>query len=148
MGYLDQETVNDALKQEVMKDKKFQKLSEQLAGVKTIAEAQQKGARVDTVRQITFQAPVFVQATGASEPVLSGAVAAVEKGGVSPKIVKGNGGAYLFQVLERSQREGAEFNAEQTQQQLAQQAVQSTFRTLLNDLKDKAKIVDKRYLFF
>ena len=148
VGYLDQETVNDALKQEVMKDKKFQKLSEQLSGAKTIAEAQQKGARVDTVRQITFQAPVFVQATGASEPALSGAVAAVEKGAVSPKIIKGNGGAYLFQVLNRTQREGAEFNAEQTQQQLSQQAVQSTFRSLLNDLKEKAKIVDKRYLFF
>ena len=75
-------------------------------------------------------------------------MAAVEKGAVSPKIIKGNGGAYLFQVLNRTQREGAEFNAEQTQQQLSQQAVQSTFRSLLNDLKEKAKIVDKRYLFF
>ena len=148
VGYLDQETVNDVLKQEVMKDKKFQKLSEQLAGVKTVAEAQQKGARVDTVRQITFQAPVFVQATGASEPVLSGAVAAVEKGNVSPSVVKGNGGAYFFQVLDRAEREGAAFDAAQAQQQLSQQAIQSSFRTLLNDLKKKANIVDKRYLFF
>ena len=148
VGYLDQQTVNDALKQEVIKDKKFQKLAEQLAGAKTVAEAQQKGARVDTVRQITFQAPVFVQATGSSEPALSGAVAAVEKGGVSPKVVKGNGGAYLFQVLERAEREGAQFDAAQMQQQLSQQAVQSSFRSLLNDLKSNAKIVDKRYLFF
>jgi len=148
VGYLDQETVSDMLKQEVMKDKKFQKLAEQLSGAKTIAEAQQKGARVDTVRQITFQAPVFVQATGASEPALSGAVAAVEKGAVSPKVVKGNGGAYLFQVLERADREGATFDAAQTQQQLSQQAVQNAFRSIVNDLKDDAKIVDKRYLYF
>ena len=148
VGYLDQETVSDQLKQEVMKDKKFAMLAQKLDGVKTIAEAQQKGARVDTVRQITFQAPVFVQATGSSEPVLSGAVAAVEKGAVSPKVLKGNGGAYLFQVIERADREGVEFNETETQQQLAQQNVQSAFRSLLNDLKDKAKIVDKRYLYF
>ena len=148
VGYLDQETVADALKQEVLKDKKFAQLAQKLEGVKSIAEAQQKGARIDTVRQITFQAPVFVQATGASEPALSGAVAAVEKGAMSQSVVKGNGGAYMFQVLERAEREGAKFDEAQMKQQLAQQAVQSTFRSLINDLKDKADIVDKRYLYF
>ena len=148
VGYLDQATVAEVLKQEVMKDKKFELLSKKLEGVKTIADAQKQGARIDTVRQITFQAPVFVQATGASEPALSGAVAAVEKGGVSKNVVKGNGGAYFFQVINRADREGAKYDEAQTQQQLAQQAVQSTFRSLLNDLKKKADIVDKRYLFF
>ena len=148
VGYRDLDAVKDDLKQQVMNDKKFEKAAEKLAGVKDIAAAKQKGAIVDSVRQITFSAPVFVQASGSSEPVLSGAVAAVKQGEMSAVPVKGNGGAYLFQVLSKKQREGAKFDAKQQAQQLQQQSQQMVGRFAMNELYLNANIVDKRYLFF
>ena len=147
-GYRDFESVKDELKSQVINDKKFEKAAEKLAGVKDMAAAKQKGAVVDSVRQITFAAPVFVQAAGASEPALSGAVSAVKQGQMSPAVVKGNGGAYLFQVLAKKQREGAKFDAKQQAQQVQQQAQQMVGRMAMNELYLKANVVDNRYLFF
>ena len=148
-GYRDanDEQVKNNLKAEVVKDKKFQKLAEKFAGVKSIADAKAKGAVVDSVRQITFSAPVFVQAAGSSEPALSGAVAAVKAGQFSPAVVKGNGGAYLFQVLTKKQREGAKYDEKQQMQQMQQQATQAAGR-FMYELVQKANVKDNRYLFF
>ena len=139
--------VKNSLKAEIIVDKKFQKLAEKLAGVKSIADAKAKGATVDSVRQITFAAPVFVQAAGTSEAALSGAVAAVKAGQFSPAVVKGHGGAYLFQVLSKKQREGAKYDEKQQMQQMKQQATQAAGR-FMYELIQKANIKDNRYLFF
>ncbi len=148
VGYRELEgNVKDQLKQEVIKDKKFAKASEKLAGVKDIAAAKAKGAVVDSVRQITFSAPVFVQSAGASEPALSGAVAAAKQGQFSSSIVKGNGAAYLFQVISKKQREGVKFDEKQQSQQQRQMAMQAAGR-FMNELYLKADVVDNRYLFF
>lgn len=148
VGYRDLDgNIKEQLKQEVIRDKKFDKAVEKLAGVKDIAAAKAKGAVVDSVRQITFSAPVFVQSAGSSEPALSGAVAAVKQGQFSPAAVKGNGAAYLFQVLSKKQREGAKFDEKQQAQQLRQMAMQAAGR-FMNELYLKADVVDNRYLFF
>ena len=141
------ESVKEQLKQEVIRDKKFDKAAEKLAGVKDIAGAKAKGAVVDTVRQITFSAPVFVQSAGASEPALSGAVSALKQGQFSAAPVKGNGAAYLFQVIAQKQRQGAKFDEKQQSQQQRQMAMQAASR-FMNELYLKANVVDNRYLFF
>ena len=146
VGYRDLDDVKDQLKQEVVNDKKFAKLAQQLAGVKDIAAAKAKGAVIDTVKQVTFAAPVFVQSSVSSEPALSGAVANVKQGGVSP-VIKGNGAAYIFQVLEKKTRSDAKFDAKQQQTQLEQQAMQAASR-FMNEMYLKAGVVDNRYLFF
>ncbi len=146
VGYRDLDELKDQLKQEVMNDKKFDKLAQQLAGVKDIAAAKAKGAVIDTVKQVTFAAPVFVQAAAASEPALSGAVAALKKGAVSP-VVKGNGAAYIFQVLDKKSREGAKYDAKQQSTQLSQMAAQAASR-FIGEMYQKANVVDNRYLFF
>ena len=147
VGFRSLDDVKEQVKQQVIRDKKFDKAAEKLAGVKDIAAAKQKGAVVDSVRQITFSAPVFVQSAGASEPSLSGAVAAAKQGQFSSAVVKGNGAAYLFQVLNKKQREGAKFDGKQSAQQLRQQAMQAAGR-FLSELYLKADVVDNRYLFF
>ena len=146
-GYRDLAAVEEQLKQEVIRDKKFAKATEMLKGVNSIDAAKQKGAVVDSVRQITFSAPVFVQATGTSEPALSGAVASAKAGQFSAAPVKGNGGAFLFKVLNKKQREAAKFDAKTQQAQLKQQALQAASR-FMNELYLKANVVDNRYLFF
>ena len=147
VGYRDLDGVKDMLKQEVLRDKKFETLKSKLANVKTIADAQKAGAKVDSVNQITFMAPVFVQATGSSEPALSGAVSQVAQGQFSKAPVKGNGGAYVFQVVRKADREGAKFDAKAQEQMLSQQAMQAASR-FMSELYQKANVVDNRYLFF
>jgi len=147
VGYRDFDGVKDMLKQEVLQDKKFEQIASKLANVKSLAEAEKAGAKVDSVNQVTFGAPVFVQATGSSEPALSGAVAAVKQGQFSPVVVKGNGGAYLFQVNRKAEREGNKFDQKATEQRLQQQAIQAASR-FVSELYQKANVVDNRYLFF
>ena len=147
VGYRDFESVKDMLKQEVLNDKKFDQIKTKFANVKSVADAQKAGAKIDSVNQITFGAPVFVQATGASEPALSGAVAGVKQGEFSPALVKGNAGAYLFQVNRKAAREGEKFDAKSVETRLQQQATQAASR-FISELYQKANVVDNRYLFF
>ena len=147
VGYRDFESVKEMLKTEVMNDKKFDQIKSKYANVKSLADAQKTGAKVDSVNQITFGAPVFVQSTGASEPALAGAVAGVKQGEFSPSIVKGNAGAYLFQVNRKAAREGEKFDAKAVEMRLQQQAAQAASR-FISELYQKADVVDNRYLFF
>ena len=145
VGYRDFDGVKDVVKQEVLRDKKFELLAKKLEGVKALADAEKQGAKVDSVKQITFGAPVFVQSTGASEPALSGAVSALEKGKLS-KVIKGNGGAYVFQIVDQHSH-AEEFDAKSQEKQLHQQALQAAGR-FMQELYQKANVVDNRYLFF
>ena len=147
VGYRSLDGVKDMVKAEVIRDKKFEQIKEKFAGVADIAAAQAKGAKIDSVNQITFTAPVFVQATGASEPALAGAVAAAKAGDFSKALVKGNGGAYLFKVIKKAAREGVKFDEKQVEQQLQMQASQGA-RMFIQELYQKAGVVDNRYLFF
>ena len=147
-GYSDLETVKEVVTADVLRDKKFDVLKGKFDGVKSIADAQAKGAKIDTVKQITFGSPVFVQATGSSEPILAGAVASTKAGQFHAGVLKGNGGAYVFQVLEEKKPEGeAKFDAKATEGQLAQRAMQAASR-FMQELYLKAGVTDKRYLFF
>ena len=147
VGYRSLDDVKDMVKQEVLADKKFEQIKAKLANAKSLADAEKAGAKIDSVNQITFGAPVFVQATGSSEPALSGAVAAVKQGQFSPQVIRGNGGAYLFQVIRKAPREGAAQDIKAIQQRLQQQAVQAASR-FTSELYQKANVVDNRYLFF
>jgi len=147
-GYESMASVEETLKQEVLIDKKYAKLAEKLANVKTIAEAKAQGARVDTVSHITFASPAYVPGAMSPEVALSGAVAGVEKGAVSKAPVKGRSGAYFFQVLDRATRAGVQFNAAQQQQMLSQQGMQQTVRMAMQELYNNLDIKDNRYIFF
>ena len=147
VGYRSLDAVKEMVKSEVLRDKKFEQIKAKFAGVADIEAAKAKGARIDSVNQVTFSAPVFVQATGASEPALSGAIAASKQGEFSKSLVKGNGGAYLFKVLKKANREGVKYDEKSTEQMLKQQAVQAASR-FIQELYQKANVVDNRYLFF
>ena len=148
IGYrsLDDAQVKEYVKGEVLKDKKAEMLMAKLNGVKSVAAAKANGANVSTVNQVTFAAPVFVPATGASEPALSGAVAATAKGKFCKLPVKGNAGVYVFEVTNKTQRPG-KFDAATEMQKLRQKEMQMA-SNFMNELYIKAKVVDNRYLFF
>ena len=145
-GYRDLDGVKEELKQQVIRDKKFEVLKNKLSGVKSVADAKAKGAVVDSVKQVSFSSPAFIQATGSSEPALAGAVAATKAGEFHANPVKGNGGAFVFQVLNAEKSQQA-FDAKATETQLKQRAMQAASR-FMQELYQKANITDNRYLFF
>ena len=152
VGYLDQESVEEYLRAEVLKDKKADMLIKQLAGAKTVAEAQAKGAMVDTISHITFPAAVNVK--GQRERGLSGAVAATPVGQTSKHIVKGTSGVFLFNVVNREANPQAVFNGSQEERQLVRSAVSAIlpsqynpYTTIFDVLMEKAKVQDNRYQF-
>ena len=143
---LDDSQVKEMVKAEVIKDKKAEMIEAKLNGVKNIAAAKSKGAKVSEVNQITFAAPVFVASAGASEPALSGAVSATKKGVFSAHPVKGNAGVYLFLVTNKSNRP-VKFDEKAQEQKCRQKSMQYA-GNFMNELYLNANVVDNRYLFF
>ena len=147
-GYrqLDDESVKSYVRNEVIRDKKAEMLMAQAKGVKSISAAKGKGAKVSTVNQVTFAAPVFVQSTGMSEPALSGAVAATAKGKFCTQPVKGNGGVYMFQVTSKKNR-SVKYDEKEYEQRQRQKVMQYA-GNFMQELYFKAGVKDNRYMFF
>ena len=147
-GYrgLEDPQVKEMVKAEVLRDKKAEMIMAKLNGVKSIAAAKAKGAKISSVDQVTFAAPVFISATGASEPALSGAVYATANGKFASHPVKGNAGVYLFQVVSKKMRP-VKFDEKAQEQKCRQKAMQYA-GNFMQELYLNANVVDNRYLFF
>ncbi len=145
-GYRTEEAMKEYLTQEVIKDKKAAMLEEKLASVKSVTDVMKiKGAVNDTIKHITFATPAFVMKTGASEPILS-AVASKTAAGKFAGPFKGNAGVYTLQVLKKDKSaQKFDAKAEEERQEAANMRAASRF---VNELYEKADVVDKRYLFF
>lgn len=148
-GYrdLDDEQVKAMVKAEAINDKKAEKIIASVANAKKVSDVKAKGSQTSTVNQTTFAAPVFVQQTGASEPALSGAIAATKVGQFSAHPVKGNAGVYLFQVVKKSNRNGVKFDAKAQEAKLAQRNMQMA-GNFMQELYINANVTDNRYLFY
>lgn len=147
-GYADVDSKKEELKQMVIRDKKFAKLAEKFNGVASIADAEKAGAQIDTVNMITFAAPVSIRSLGTREPALSGAVAGTEKGQFCKTPVKGQQAAYVFEVLDRQVREGAQSDDASQESMAQQQAVRQVMNIATQDLIHSIKVEDFRYNFF
>ncbi len=147
-GYRDlsDSKVSEYVRVDVTKDKKSAVILDEIAGVSTLAAATEKGGKTATIEQITFTSPVFVITTGTNEAALAGAVAATDKGQFSATPVVGNAGVYVYQVTEKTPREG-EYDAEQMKTQIKQAALQAS-RNYMNELYLNADVTDNRYVFF
>ena len=148
-GYLtlDNDNVREYIRSLVRDEKKAEMLKEKAEGITSIAAAKDGGAKIDTIRQITFGSPAFLQTTGTSEPALSGAVAATEKGKFCATPITGNGGIFLFSVEDKSMTEGEEYN-EQDYEQRTRNTIMQYASNFMQQLYVNAEITDNRYLFF
>ncbi|MGL5272432.1 MAG: foldase protein PrsA, partial [Phocaeicola sp.] len=144
-GYRNINSVADALRSEIIKDKKAEKLMAQLKGADVAKAKEMENAVSDTVKHITFAAPAFVSVTRGSEPAL-GAYASKAKQGEVSEPIKGNSAVYVVQVLEKQQNaETFDAKAEEMSQVTMSARYASNF---INDLYKKAKVKDTRYLYF
>lgn len=146
-GYRDINSVAEMLRAEIRRDKKAEKIMEEMKKYNTIAQVKgMKDAVSDSVKHVTFSAPAYISVTRSSEPVI-GAVAAKTAANKVSAPIKGNGGVYMIQVY--AKEKGSEkFDAKQEETTLTNMAVRIAGNQLINDLYQKAKVVDQRYLFF
>lgn len=146
-GYRDINSVAEMLRAEIRRDKKAEKIMEEMKKYNSIAQVKgMKDAVSDSVKHVTFSAPAYISVTRSSEPVI-GAVAAKTAANKVSAPIKGNGGVYMIQVY--AKEKGSEkFDAKQEETTLTNIAVRIAGNQLINDLYQKAKVVDQRYLFF
>ena len=145
-GYRDINSVVDMLSMEIRREKKAEKILAELNGVTSIEQVKNMANAVsDTIKHITFGAPTFVGVTRASEPTL-GAVASKNEVNKVSAPVKGNTAVYVMQVINK-ENNAEEFNAKNEENSLSMMATRYA-SSFINDLYEKAKVKDNRYLYF
>ena len=149
-GYRPLSYVKDGLKNLVLNNKKAEYLENQIASVnaKSISDvASIENAVVDTIKHVTFNSPAFISKTNSSEPVVSG-YAAVAKEGVLSGPIKGNASVMVLNLLNRDKsEEEVDATVERTRIE-SEMMYFANGRTILQDLIEKAVIIDNRYLYF
>ncbi len=145
-GYRDLADVEDIVRTEVLRDKKAEMLKAKFKDVKTIDQARAiPGVVVDTLKSVNFAGVSQVASTGSYEPAINGSAWNKKEGEfVAP--VKGYGAVYAYQVI-GTQKDESTFNEKEQKQMIAQRYL-SNLRNLIDDLSQKAKVKDRRYIFF
>ncbi len=144
-GYRDINLVANSLKSEIIRDKKAEKIMNDIKGMDFDKVKSLPNAVSDSVKHITFSAPAYVAVTRASEPVL-GAFASKTEVNKTTAPIKGNAGVYVMKVYNKENSE-EKFDAknEETTINAMSQRFANNF---INDLYKKARVKDTRYLFF
>ena len=146
VGYRNINSVADMLRSEIRRDKKAELIMADMKACTSIDQAKAvKNAVSDTIKHVTFSAPAYISITRGSEPVI-GAVASKTAVNATSAPVKGNAGVYMVQVL--SKDNGTEkFDIKSEETTLTN--MYARFATqFINDLYQKAEVVDNRYLYF
>ncbi len=146
-GYRDINSVAATLKNEIIRDKKAEKILANMQGVNSLDKVKaMEGAVSDSIKHVTFSASAYISVAHASEPVIGAAASKTEVGKVSTPI-KGNAGVYMIQVYAKDK--GTEkFDAKQEESSLASMLSRPVANQIFGDLYQKANVTDQRYLFF
>ncbi len=145
-GYRNINLVADVLRMEILKDKKAEQLMAGMQDVKSLEQAQGLANAVnDTVKHVTFSAPVYVSVTRSSEPALAACAIKADVGKLAGPI-KGNAGVYFIQVYNK-EKNAEEYDARAEGENLSNAAGRYA-GSFINDLYQRAKVKDNRYLYF
>lgn len=142
-GYTDFEDVKPRLVAELRNDKKAELIEKEMAG-KTLAELENEGLAIDTVRGITFNTPYA--STIGNEPKLFALAPMAETGELSQPL-QGNMGVFVFTVLDKT--ESAADYDEKAENVIMTERLRSAIPYLsFEALKKAADIEDERYKMF
>lgn len=145
-GYRDINSVADMLRAEIRQDKKAEKIMAQMKGFKSLEQVKGlNGAVSDTIKHVTFSAPAYISAVRYNEPVIGAYAAKTAVNQVSAPI-KGNAGVYMIQVLQKD-KTAEKYDAKKEEETLSNTAARMSSQ-FINDLYQKANVIDERYLFF
>jgi peptidyl-prolyl cis-trans isomerase D len=139
--------VSDFIKSQLSRDKKAEKIIEQLESKKlsTLSEyAEAMDAEIDSVRFVDFNTSNITNL--GNEPVLN-AYAAYGPLNTVVGPLKGNMGVFVIDVISREQSQG-EYNAKLQKTQLGSNTMYRLQGQAIEVLKDKMKVIDNRYKFY
>ena len=148
-GYRPLALVSDDLRQEVLRDKKAEKIMADIkaAGATTIDQIKNMANAVnDSVKHVTFSAPAYITALRSTEPVVSAFAAASQQGQVSAPL-KGQSGIIVLQPY-ASNKINDTFDAATEESRTVNTNVNVVGSQFTTDLYMKAKVTDNRYLYF
>ena len=148
-GYRPLALVSDDIRQEVIRDKKAEKIMADIkaAGATTVDQVKNMANAVsDSVKHVTFSAPAYVTALRSSESVVSAYAAAAQQGQVSEPL-KGQAGVIVLQPY-ASSKVNDTFDAATEESRKTTTNVNVVASQFVNDLYIKAKVKDNRYLYF
>lgn len=147
-GYLDFEYVKEQLRPEAIKDKKAEKIMADWKSRNLTSINDYKGLTgvvSDTLKRITFSAPVNVMRIGGGEYVLNGLAAKAEMNKLTAP-VKGNSAVYVLDIY--SQNKANETYDVEKELDIVSSTYERSASGIMSDLVDKAEVEDERYLFF
>lgn len=147
-GYRPLSAVKNELRDQVLRDKKAEKIMADMKAANASSFDQYKAlanAVTDSVKHVTFAAPAYVQTLRSSEPLVS-AYASVAKVGELSAPIKGNAGVFVLQpYAEEKMNETFDQKTEETSLENMHARMAAQF---MNDLYLNANVKDTRYLFF
>lgn len=138
--------VSANIRQEVIKDKKAEKLIADMKGQSVEAVARMQGAVVDTVKHVTFANNAYIPAVRASEANIGGAIAG-HKVGDEIDAIKGNTAVYTVKIVAK-QTTAETYVEENERNRSAQMNMGYVMQNLLGDLFKDADVADHRYIFY
>ncbi len=148
-GYRPQVLVNDELRQELIRDKKAEKIIADIKAAGATSIDQVKGmanAVADSVKHVTFAAPAYITALRSTEPIVSAFAAASQQGQVSAPL-KGESGVIVLQPYATSKVNDT-FDAATEESRTVNTNINVVSSQFVNDLYLKGKVTDNRYLYF
>lgn len=147
-GYRPLSAVKNELRDQVLRDKKAEKIMADMKAANASSFDQYKAlanAVTDSVKHVTFAAPAYVQALRSSEPLVSAYASVAQVGELSAPI-KGNAGVFVLQpYAEEKMNETFDQKTEETSLENMHARMAAQF---MNDLYLNANVKDTRYLFF
>lgn len=144
-GYIPVEDLATALTIEALQNKKAEIIKSQISAAGGDV-AKITGAKIDTVKYVTFAAPSYVSSTFTSEPLLAAAVANLEQNTYCAP-VKGEGGVWVAKKIS-SDTHSAEFDEEDEKDRVVSNNAYYLTNMFLSVLYDKADVTDNRYKIF
>lgn len=147
-GYRSLEQVKDQLRAEIVKEKKAEKIMADMKATNATSFGQygtMAQAVTDSVKHVTFAAPAYVPSLRSSEPLV-GAYASVGELNKISAPIKGNAGVFVLQLYAKDKLNET-FDAKAEEATIESGHARMASR-LMEDLYQKGKVKDSRYLFF
>lgn len=147
-GYRPLATVKDQLRNEILRDKKAEKIMADMKAAGATSFEQYKNmanAVSDSIKHVTFAAPANVPVLRSSEPLV-GAYASIAELNKLSAPIKGMGGVFVLQPYAK-EKLNETFNQETEEATLENMHVRMA-NQFINDLYLNANVKDNRYLYF
>lgn len=147
-GYRPLAMVKDQLRNEILRDKKAEKIMADMKAAGAASFDQYKNmanAVSDSVKHVTFAAPAYVPVLRSSEPLV-GAYASIAELNKLSAPIKGMGGVFVLQPYAK-EKLNETFNQETEEATLENMHVRMASQ-FINDLYLNANVKDNRYLYF